>query len=588
MNDIFEPEQREELSELAEQKFSVKDFIVRNRIAVITAGVLVLALGIVAFILLRQKPRPTPVSNSVFLTIKGPGQLSSGNEADYTVVYRNGENSDLINLTLELFYPSGFKFKSAAPAPVSSAGTRFNLPLVKSGETGEVKLRGKLSGATSEDKLIAAKLTYKFADFNSEFEVRTDLHTLILAPSITLDIVGPIDVIQGQETTYSVVFSNVSGQDFENMVLQLQYPEGFSYISSAPKPAKADNYWTIPRLSVGGSGQIDISGSFSGEANQEKLVVAEMGQLISNTLAPLLSSSANFKIIPASLFLLVSSEPGDVVELGDSVEFHIEYGNQSNVGATNAVITMTLESTILDLNKVTVYDAIVTGNTITWKSGTLSNLGTISPNQKGEISFTVPVKANLSTNLKNQTIKAKATIKSDQMPKLVRAGELELKLVSNLGLLVSGEYVRGPLPMKVGQSTTFAVTLLATNLSNDLINTEVIASFLQNAASWNNFIIPESEKPNLTYDPNSGKIRWKIGDLAAFTGKFTPARSVTFQIVVTPTESDLGKVPRLLSEVQAAGLDTFVNQTISSALVRELSVSDLDDDQIQQAGSTVQ
>ncbi len=588
MNEIFEPEQREELNELTEQKFFVKDFIRKNKVAVITAGVLIVALGTVAFILLRQKPQPAPVSNSVFLTIKGPSQLSSGNEADYTVVYRNGENSDLINLTLELFYPSGFKFKSATPAPVSSAGARFNLPLVKSGENGEVKIRGKLSGATADDKLIAAKLTYKLADFNSEFEVRTDFHTLILAPSITIDIAGPIDVIQGQETTYSVVYSNVSGQDFEKVVLQLQHPEGFSFITSTPKPSKNDNYWIVPKHLAGCSGQIDITGSFSGEANQEKLVVAEIGQLIGNTLAPLLNASANFKIIPASLFLNVRSEPGELVELGDSVEFNLEYGNQSYVGASNVVITVTLESTILDLNKISVYDAIVAGNTITWKSGTLSNLGTISPNQRGEISFSVPVKANLSSNLKNQIIKIMATIKSDQMPKLVRADALELKLVSNLGLLVSGEYVKGALPMKVGLATTFAVTMLVTNLSNDLSNTEVTTSLLQTAGSWNESIVPESEKPNLSYDPNSGLVRWKIGDLAAFSGKFTPARSVTFQIVVTPTESDRGKVPRLLSEIKAEGLDTFVNQTVSSATVRGLDASDLDDDQIQQAGSTVE
>lgn len=587
-DEIFDPNQREELTQLSENKFSLKDFIRNNKIPIITAGAVVVTLGIVAAILFWPKPQKVQESNNVVLTIKGPAQISSGDEAEYRVIYRNGENSDLVSLTLELFYPAGFKYKSAQPAAVSSTGTRFNLPLLKSGQDGEVKIRGKLSGATSEDKLIAAKLVYKLADFNSEFEVKTDFHTLILAPSITLDITGPIEAINGQETTYSIVYSNVSGQTFDNLVLQMQYPDGFDFVSSNPKTSRDNNYWIIPRLSAGSRGQIDIAGSFSGEPNSEMLVIAEMGQLLNGNLAPLLTTSASFRIVPASLSLTVSSEPSDVVELGQSLEFNLQYGNQGNIGATNVVITLTLESTVLDLNRIGVYNAVVTGNTITWRSATLSNLGTLSPNQKGEITFTVPVKTNLPSNLKNQMVKTVAYIKSDQMPKAVRANDLELKLVSQLGLLVSGEYVSGALPMKVGQSTTFAVTFLATNLSNDLTDAEVIASMLLPPSSWNDVIIPQSEKINLSYDSNAGKIRWKIGILPAFTGKYTPAKSVTFQLVVTPTEADRGKVSDLLADISAEALDTFVNRPVKSVTVDQLNVSDLDDDQINQVGSSVQ
>ncbi|HEV8601224.1 MAG TPA: hypothetical protein VGQ87_01345 [Patescibacteria group bacterium] len=586
---IFDPNEEKELNNLATEPvhFSLKNFIVSNKIAISVAAMVILAVGTAAFVVLSRKPPVTPVSNSVVLQMKGPDQISSGNEIEYRVVYRNGENADLRDLTLEVFYPTGFKFKSAAPAPTSSAGSSFNLPLLKQGEQAEVKIRGKLSGATGEDKQLAVKLHYKLSNFNSEFFVESNIHTIILAPSLTLDVIGPAEVINGQDTTFSITYSNVSGQDYENLALSVTFPEGFTLTGTNPPASKDKNYWTLPKLSPGASGKIDISGSFIGDPNQEKLVIGELGLVISNTFAPQISASSGFKIIPSSLSVTVSANPSDVVNLGQTVEFNIAYSNQGSVGMTNVVVIVTLESTILDLSKLQVYNAIVTGNKVTWKSATLSNLALLAPNQRGEMTFTIPVKNNLTSNLKNQIIKAYATISSDQMPKAIKSNDMELKLASQLNLTVTGQYVSGALPMTVGQTTILSLSLLVSNYSNDLENVEVIGSFPLPASDWNNVIVPESEKNNLTYDPNSGKIRWKIGNLPAFSGKFTPAPSVTFQIAVTPTEPDRGKILKLLTDVQASGLDTFINRNVNSELVREVSTSTLDDEDLNQNGTTV-
>ncbi|MBI4049349.1 MAG: hypothetical protein HY395_00830 [Candidatus Doudnabacteria bacterium] len=590
MDEIFDPNQRDELNEHLNETpaFSFRDFIKKNKVITGAVAAAVIAVAVAVLVLVSQKQEATPVSNNVFLSIKGPSQISSGNEAEYRIVYRNGENSDLVSGSLELFYPSGSKFKSAVPAPLSSNGNRFTLPVIKAGSDGEVKVRIKISGATAEDKVIAAKFNYKLADFNSEFEVKAEARTLVLAPNLTLDITGPIDVTVGQDTTFVVNYSNVSNQDFDNLVLQLQYPEGVDFVSSSPKPSKDQNIFSIPRLAVSESGRIEVTATFNGDANQEKLIIAELGQLINNTFAPQLSTSAVFKIVAAPMSLKITAEPMDVVDLGDTIEFNVEYANQSSIGMTNVVITVNLESSILDLSRVTVYDAIVTGSTITWKSATLSNLSVLGPNQKGEITFRAPVRSNLTSNVKNLTVRASGTIKSDQMPNIARASEREIKLTSEMNLLVSGKYLSGAAPMKVGQSTTFAVTFLVTNTSNDIIDSELRASLLLPANAWSNIVVPEQEKSNLVYDPNSGIIKWKTGSLPAFTGKFTPARLATFQLVVTPTESDKGKSVKLLSDVGIEGLDTFTNLPVKSDVISDFATDDLDDEVFDQKGSAVQ
>jgi uncharacterized repeat protein (TIGR01451 family) len=491
-------------------------------------------------------------------------------------------------VSLEMLYPSGFKFKSATPVPVSSSGTSYTLPILKQGETGTVVIRGKLSGGTGEDKEVRSRLNYRFSNFNSEFVVSESFHTSILAPNLVLDINGPVDVVNGQDATFSATITNVSSQNYENVAVQLIYPPGFSFSSGSIKPTKNNNYWTLGTLASGNSLSIDIKGSFTGADREEKLVRGDLGQIINNNFAPQITSTASFRVIPSSLALTITASPQSTVKIGDTINYKLAYENRGTIGLSNLVINVSLDSPLLELSRISASGAIVAGGQLTWKAATQSNLSILSPNEKGQIDFSVPLKQQMTTNLKNQIIRATANISSDEITNPTRAGDSELKLISNLDLQVTGEYVSGAAPMQVGQTTTFAMTFLLTNLSNDLNNTEIIASLPLPSSTWQNVIIPDSEKSRLTYDPNSGKIHWKVGDLPAFTGKFSNALKVTFHLAVTPSESDRGKTVTLLTDIQATGTDNFVSQTIESSEINNVTVSTIDDDVMNVKGTTVQ
>lgn len=549
---------------------------------------LVIAVSAFWYFFTRTATNHTPTSTNVVLQVKGPDQLTSGNEAEYTVVYRNGENADLVNISLQMFFPSGFTFKSASPAPVSSSGQTYNLPILKQGEQAEVVIRGKLTGATNEDKEMKGQLNYLLSNFNSEFSVEQSLHTTILAPNLTMDINGPESVVNGQDTTFTVSFTNVTAQEFDNLAIQLTYPEGFVFTSANPVATKDNNYWLISKLAMNTSTSIDITGSFSGSTTEDKLVRADLGQIVNNVFAPQISSTATFTIIPSSLALSVSAQPTDYVSLGDTVNYKLDYANNGIIGLNNVVITVNLDSPAIDFARVSAPNAVITGHLLTWKSATLSDLSVLSPNEKGEITFTVPLKAALSTNLKNQSVTASATIVANEISKPTRAPDFALKLISNLGLTVMGDYVSGAAPMQVGKPTLFAMTFLLTNLSNDLSDTKVMASLPLSSSAWNGVVIPDSEKNQLSFDQNSGKIVWNVGNLPAYVGKFSPAIQITFQLVVSPDDSDRGKVMNLLSNIQAVGTDSFVNQQIQSASVQTVNTGTINDGVMNTKGSTVQ
>lgn len=586
---ILDPQNRQDFPEdFNTPRTGWWEWVINHNLTVI-AGFLVLILIVVASLwFFRNQRNREPQNPNVILTIKGPETMSSGNESEFRVVYTNGENADLTNMTLEVFYPSNFRFVSADPQSNSSNGQRYDLPLLRQGQTGEVKIRGKLNGATGESKELRAKLTYKMSNFTSEFFTETNFKTTLTAPALEMEITGPIDVMNGQNTTFSVNYKNVSDREFDATAVELRYPEGFKFVSAVPAPSKSDNYWNLGKLAVGATGKVEISGNFIGDPGTEQQVSGDLGLALNSGLAPQIHASARFKIQSSTLSITQEANPPSVVDLGRSINYTLKFANFGSTGQSNVVLTATIEGASVDTSKIKATSGIVTGNTITWKSATLQNLALLSPNQRGDVTFTVPLKPNTTTNLKNQIIKTTTSIYSDQVTSPIRGQELQLKVASQLDMIVSGSYVSGVLPMQVGQTTSFNITLTLTNLSNDLSDTTVIASMPLPASAWANIVVPDAEKGNVTFDQNASKIRWRIGNLPAFTGKFTPARSVTFQLNVTPSEADRGKSMILLRDTLATGIDTFTNLDIKSTELNQLTVGDLNDDSVDSRSSTVQ
>ncbi len=583
---IFDTQARADMPEGFNPK--PQGFFSKYKIAIFAVIAALLVVGIFWFFLSQGGPSTGPHSSNVVLTTKGPDQIASGNEAEYTITYRNGENADLVSVSLEMLYPSGFVFKSADPEPTTNAGGYFNLPILKQGKDGSVVIRGKLSGASGEDKEIKAILHYRLSNFNSEFQVSQSAHTVITAPNLVLDLSGPVDVVNGQNTTFAATITNVSGQSFENVALEVAYPEGFEFSSSNMPPAQNNNYWKLGHLDTGATQSIEITGSFAGADNEEKLVKASLGQIINNNFAPQIVSTVNFHLIPSSLGLTLSDNLNGQVKLGDTVSYKLDYENRGRIGLNNVVITVNIDSLFVDYARVQATNAIITDHTLTWKAASLPSLSTLSPNESGQVTFNIPTKTTLGTNLKNQGITVSANIISDEINVPTKASQLVSKLVSIPELAIQGDLVSGAVPMQVGQTTTFAVTFLLSNLSNDLADTVVIASMPLPSSAWNNIIVPESEASRLSFDPNSGKIMWRIGGLSAFTGKFSPVLQATFQLAVTPSESDRGNIMTLLSDIQVSATDTYINQSVQSKPITSVNVNSLGDDSFQNTGATVQ
>ena len=109
--------------------------------------------------------------------------------------------------------------------------------------------------------------------------------------------------------------------------------------------------------------------------------------------------------------------------------------------------------------------------------------------------------------------------------------------------------------------TTYTITLKLSNSSNDLENGRVTAS-LPTYVEWLNIASPSSE--TISYDPVSRLVEWKLGDVDSNTGFGFDDRSVSFQVKLVPSISQVGTSPSILRNISFTGLDSFVERNIDT------------------------
>jgi hypothetical protein len=153
-------------------------------------------------------------------------------------------------------------------------------------------------------------------------------------------------------------------------------------------------------------------------------------------------------------------------------------------------------------------------------------------------------------------------IKANEYQDFLPGNDLALKVSSPATLSGSVKYVSGQLPLKVGQSTTMAVTMSLTNSTNDF-NNAILTGFIPSGAVYDAASVTAKEAGSVSYDSATGKITWKLGVLPAHTGDFNPARSLSFNVRVTPGANQAGQELTLFRNITFVGKDIFTAQDIN-------------------------
>jgi hypothetical protein len=115
--------------------------------------------------------------------------------------------------------------------------------------------------------------------------------------------------------------------------------------------------------------------------------------------------------------------------------------------------------------------------------------------------------------------------------------------------------VAGPVPPQVGQTTTYALTIVAEAGVNDLTDA-IVTTALPIYVNWRDSVVGDGD---LIYNAVSQQLEWKAGNIASGGRK-----QVSFQVGITPSISQVGGSLVLLQSQTLRATDRFTDSRLQA------------------------
>lgn len=517
----------------------------------------------------------------VKVAVDGPKETRSGKLLTYEITYNNDNWASLNDAVLRINHPESFKpEESTAYRAESPTVSLVDLGKLDGHANGKIIFSGRAYSPKGTLMYIKTSLSYRPANFNSQFESEAQVGVNVISTPMTLEVMAPQAMASGDALDYQVDYKNVGAEDFENIRIKVYFPEGFIFSKSVPSVSEGDNIWYIGHLSAGESGKIVISGKLQGERDNVKKVAVYIGTINQGQFVTYNEESTTTKIAasPLSIYQTVNGSTNFSANAGDTLRFEIYYKNTGDLGLGNVNIKESLNSAVLDYSTLeTDGGAYDTDNrTIEWKAADHPELANLAPGQEGMIGFSIKVGNVIplqTVNDKNFVISSIVRIDSPDIPtpiemnKIVAGNKTDIKLNSKLIIEAEGYYNdpfianTGPIPPAVGQETTYTIHWKAGNVSNDVTDAKVEAS-LPTGVVMTGKTYPD--QAGLEYNERTNKIIWNIGPMKVGEGITSPLREVAFQVRIKPSLDQLGKAVDILQAGVFSAKDSFTQENLSA------------------------
>ncbi len=460
---------------------------------------------------------------------------------------------------------------------VAISGSQATIPIGTVGWNGKgsVTLSGKFYGSKGDVGYFSAALRYIHGGTASEISSQYGVN--VASSPLSIEITSPLELSSGQEMVYEVDYANTGDLAFSNVRTQMDYPDGFTFVSSEPSPSEGDSVWYLGTLPGGTIGKIVIRGVLSGTDGVSKTVGGKIGffEDASSVFIPYGQNERQTKIVasPLTIAQTVNGSTSLTAKPGEMLRYSIVYRNNGNTSLRDAVITIALDSDQLDYSQLSLFQSGAydpASKTITWKASDVPALSRLDPGAQGELVFSVPIYDTvvIGENERNLSIRSVAKIDSPDVPrttgsnKIIGSDTLFVKIAAGVKVSLVGAYAdttfsnSGSLPPVVGSETTYTMRVRIDGSSNDAIGSRAVVA-LPTGVSFKGKVLPESE--STTWNERTHELSWEVGTLLAGSKN----REIAFQVGITPNVSQVGKEATLINQVTFTGKDSFTNDDIT-------------------------
>jgi len=530
-------------------------------------------------------PLEQPSDKNIVVTIDTPVAVTPGVPQEIVIQVTNNNRVPLDYANLTVIFPQGSRDSGDASKDLREQ--QKVLGIIQPGETVEYKTRTIFLGEEGEEKIVGAKIEYRFERMNSTFTKDSERPVRMLSAPINLTVTTLKEVNAGQQIEVSVNAVSNTVIPLRDIFIKMEYPQGFIYGGAEPKPSFGNNIWRVGTLTPSSKFPIKIQGVLGGVDADKRVFRTMVGVGSDKTerdIAILYGQAITELSVKRPFIgigLTINDKPaGDALAYyGKKSKGVVTFKNNLSSPITNAQIEVRITGVALNRSSVSAsnegfYQSI--DKTIYWKSSTGNTvLAELSAGESGTVEFSFePLPPDSGNKLiTNPIITAEVTVRGRRMSESNVPEEIKtvvaqnVKIVSDVqfvtrSLYYSGPFINsGPIPPKVEVDTTYTVIWGVVNSSNGLSSARV-RGILPTYMQWYGSVSPSKEK--IFYNKSTNEIIWEPGEIPAGTGLGgMPPKEVAFQLVLTPSISQVSSAPSFISNQVFTAVDSFTNTEVS-------------------------
>lgn len=555
--------------------FVVKIFVI---LAIISVA------GSAAYLLYQYfDPLRKPSDKNIYIAFDMPVGVNPGVPVDVVIRVANQNRVAIEYANLSLILPSGTRAGDDLNKDVREEKKIFGS--IAPGEVKEYRIKEIFLGEENTDKELNAILEYRFAGINSIFTKNETRPVHILASPINLTVNTLKEVNAGQQFELAIDGMSNTVMPLRDVFLTVNYPASFNFQDAEPKPTFGNNVWRVGSLDPTGKFAIKIRGVLSGEDTEEKVFHTTVGvgsdktERSIDTIYSKILSSVTLKRPFIGINLAINGKPaGDAVgQFGQRIEGRVAWINNLPTRILNAQIEVRLRGVALDRSTISAgaggfYRS--SDDTIFWDERGNPALALLEAGQSGTVGFGFMPLPSVSGNqlLTNPTVTAEVTVRGERISESGVPEEIKTVMTQNVRISSQAQFAAravyyvgpfinsGPIPPQVEKETTYTIIWSIMNTSNAITGAEV-RGILPPYVKWAGSISPAKE--NIIYNRSTNEIIWSPGDIPAGTGVGKPPREVAFQVVLTPSLSQVRMTVDLLTNIRFRAIDSFTNAEFS-------------------------
>ncbi len=550
----------------------------------------------------------TVSNDNIDISILGNNFVAGGEELSFVVgiTNRNSSALDLVDLVME--YP---KSSSISQTDLSAGTERFreSLGTIPPGAVRNENLKVVLFGEQGSVRPIKISLEYRVEGSNAIFVKEKLYEVNINSTPINLTVDAPEVISPNQDITLNVKTTLNATKPASNILVKFDYPVGFQFSSATPVPTLGNNVWSLGDLSPGAERDVSITGKmidvFDGEEKTFRISSGSQSASDKSMIDVVFSSLAHVvaikkPFIEARFFVNGVYRREYAVDSKGQIQGQIEWTNNLDTKINDVTIVAKISGNAVNRKTINTqqgfYDSAK--DTIIWDKNSVGVFNEVNPGDSGSVGFTVSPLSLFSAGggmLSDPSIKVEVSISGKQLSTGYETQNLDnsvssiIRIISDIGFNAKALYYSGPfantgtIPPKIENETTYTITWSVSNTANN-ISKAVVRSSL---SSWVRFVGPISPSDeDLNYNPSTKEIVWNVGNIGKGAGITVADHSVSFQVVLSPSLSQVGTSPVLTRDAVLTGHDNFANVDVRASKT-SLNTNLTNDPLFPPAGGTV-